>query len=93
MKSADRLYMRAVAELGCMVCAAPAEVHHIRAGQGMAQRAGNHLIIPLCPEHHRIGGHGVAIHAGRKAWEALYGTELEMLDKVIGKVFNNSMRW
>ena len=90
MKAAEKRYLEAVAELGCMVCASPAEVHHIRAGQGMAQRAGNHLVIPLCPEHHRIGGHGVAIHAGQRSWEGLYGSEMEMLDIVIGRVFQNA---
>lgn len=90
MKTAERLYMQAVAELGCIICGSPAAIHHIRAGQGMSQRAGNCLVIPLCPEHHQHGGHGVAIHAGQKTWEGLYGTEMEMLDKTIGMVFKNA---
>ena len=39
------------------------------------------LVIPLCPEHHRTGGKGVAIHAGQKTWEAIFGTEEELIEK------------
>ena len=31
----------------------PAEIHHIRTGQGAGQRADNFKVIPLCPIHHR----------------------------------------
>lgn len=37
----------------------------------------------MCPNHHRLGGSGVAIHAGQKTWESLYGSELELLDQTI----------
>ena len=90
MKSKERLYLRAVAELGCLICKRPPELHHIRAGQGMAQRAGHGLVIPLCAEHHRTGGVGVALHAGQTTWEAIYGTELELLDNTIIEVFKNA---
>ena len=88
MKSKERQYMSAVAALGCLICRQPANVHHIRAGQGASQRASNYLVIPLCPEHHQHGGVGVAIHAGQKTWEALYGTEMELLAQTIGEVFS-----
>ena len=79
-------HMTRVAELGCMVCAMPAECHHILKGAGMGQRASNYDVIPLCPTHHRSGGHGVAIHAGIATWEAMYGTELQALEIVRGLV-------
>ncbi|MDP1019692.1 Ref family recombination enhancement nuclease, partial [Klebsiella pneumoniae] len=63
-----------------------AEVHHIRNGQGIAQRADHKKTLPLCPPHHRTGGHGVAIHAGQKTWEENYGTESELLDQVTAEV-------
>jgi hypothetical protein len=53
-----------VAELGCILCRhlglgkTPAQLHHIREGQGMAQRASDWLVVPLCPEHH-TGPRGV----------------------------------
>lgn len=94
-KKTEKEYMSAVAELGCVVCRnlnygpTPAVIHHIRAGQGMSQRAGNALILPLCPQHHNMGGHGVAIHAGQKEWESLYGSELDLLNQTILEVFEH----
>lgn len=46
-----------VASLGCLVCGAPAEVHHVT---GYADKPGRFarsdwLVVPLCPPHHRIG--------------------------------------
>ncbi len=79
---AERDYMGRVAELGCIICQMPASVHHITTGVGMGQRASNYDTIPLCPTHHQHGGHGVAIHAGIKTWEARYGTELDLLEKI-----------
>lgn len=88
MKKLERNHLQRVAELGCVVCLrlgcgqSPAEIHHIRTGQGMSQRASNFEVIGLCPAHHRTGGYGVAIHAGQKTWERQYGTEDELLADV-----------
>jgi len=85
---AEREHLTRVAELGCVACRnaglgeTPAEIHHIRAGQGRGQRASDYDTIPLCPWHHRQGGHGKAIHAGQQAWEEKFGTELELLAQV-----------
>lgn len=87
-----RKYHDRVAAMGCIVCRnlgqgqTPAAIHHIRAGQGMAQRADDFLVIPLCPLHHQLGGQGVAIHAGQKQWESLYGTEMDLLAQTIREV-------
>jgi hypothetical protein len=80
-------HLTRVAALGCIICERPAEIHHIRTGQGKGQRAGDDQVLPLCPDHHRHGGYGVAIHAGRIAWECVYGTELELLDKVKERLY------
>ena len=83
---AERDHMGAVASLGCVVCrnlgfgATPAEVHHIGNG-ALGKKASNFETIGLCPTHHRNGGHGVAVHAGRKAFEANFGTERELLEQ------------
>lgn len=71
----------AVAALGCVICGGPAEIHHLKhdpaTGQHIARR--NHrLVIPLCPNHHRLGGWGVAYHAGSQHWETLYGKEIHI---------------
>lgn len=85
---AEKQHMSRVAELGCIVCAnlgnqgTPAELHHIRAGMGRGMRASNFDVLPLCPHHHRDGGHGEAFHAGRETWEEKFGTEHELLSQV-----------
>jgi hypothetical protein len=67
---AEKLHLSRVAALGCIVCRnldyaeSPAEI--IRSsGTGLSVRADNFHVIPLCHAHHRTGGYGVAIHAGR----------------------------
>ena len=83
--AAERKHYDRVARLGCIVCrlqgmASRPEIHHLRTGAGAGMRSRN--VIPLCPLHHRTGGYGVAIHAGREKWESEHGTELELLDEV-----------
>ena len=59
MSAKGKRHMARVAALPCAVCGAqPVEVHHIREGQGAAQRAQDTLTIPLCVYHHR-GAEGV----------------------------------
>jgi hypothetical protein len=88
MKKAERQHLQRLAELGCCAgvprgtwCGSPAEIHHIRTGQGL-KRASHFEAIPLCPEHHRIGGYGTAFHAGARAWQEAHGSELEHLEMV-----------
>lgn len=75
-----------IAEMGCIVCHlkfqmySPAEVHHLREDTGLALRSTDRL--PLCPAHHRLGGHGTAFHAGKVAFEANFGTQLELAEEV-----------
>ena len=84
MTKAEKLHLTLVAELGCIICHQPAEIHHLRTGMGMGQRNTNFNVIPLCPLHHRTGGYGTAFHAGRKAFEQNFGTEEELLKRVKG---------
>lgn len=55
----EKKWLSDVAELGCICCrnmgfgASLAEIHHVRTGQGMAQRASHTDVLPLCPPHHR----------------------------------------
>lgn len=84
--AAKSSYIARVVAAGCIVCRnlgygeTPAEEHHIGNGT-MGKRADNYSVIALCPNHHRNGGHGVAVHAGRKAFEARYGAERELLEQ------------
>lgn len=90
VKKAEKEHLNSVAELGCIACkklgheGTPAEIHHIRSGVGKGQRASHYETIPLCPHHHRTGGHGEAIHAGAKTWQERFGTEHELLAEVNG---------
>lgn len=82
MTTSERAHLSCVASLGCVICGRPAEIHHLRSGLGMGQRAPHNRVIGLCAAHHRTGGHGVAFHAGRRTWEARFGTEIELLARV-----------
>lgn len=88
MTNAERTHLSALARIGCIVCRTlgygptPAEIHHPRSLAGLAQKASHFDAIPLCHTHHRTGGYGVALHAGQRTWEANFGTEAELLEKV-----------
>lgn len=58
-----------VANIGCILCRhhgrqyTPACLHHIREGQGLAQRSSDWLVVPLCQECHQgaNGFHGLGV--------------------------------
>jgi len=84
--AAGRAHMGRVAALGCILCRRlsygehAAEVHHIRTGQGAAQRASDWLTVPLCPDCHR-GPHGV--HGDRALLRSARVTEMDLLADTI----------
>lgn len=90
--AAERRHMTEVARLGCIACRVigiftpNVELHHPRAGMGMGQKSSHLNVLPLCHAHHRTGGHGVAIHAGQRTWEANFGTEAELLEQIRGMI-------
>lgn len=78
----DGAYLNRVVSLGCLICGKRPTIHHVHKNEGMSQRASDYRSLPLCSQHHQHGGHGVAIEAGRKAFEANFGTEEELLEQV-----------
>lgn len=79
-----------VAALKCLVCGANAELHHPRAGQGMAQRASDWLCVPLCPEHHR-GSKGW--HGDRATFRMMnkeFQSEMDMIAEVIRRLIGET---
>jgi len=79
--SAERAYMGRVAALPCAICGQHGvQVHHIRQGQGMAQRAQNWLTVPLCVVCHQ-GRHGV--HGDRALLRARKIDEIDLLAMTI----------
>lgn len=87
--AAERRYMDRVASLPCMLGEALGEyhsqvnLHHIREGQGMSQRANNFLVIPLCRECHQ-GANGV--HGNRSLMRIAKVEELDLLAMTIERL-------
>ncbi len=88
MTKDERSHYARIADMGCIVCNlagyghSPCEIHHIRTGAGAGQKSHWSKAIGLCPSHHRLGGYGVAIHAGIDGFERSIGmTEVELLSK------------
>ena len=87
MTKEEKRHLSRVADLGCIICrrigypGTPAEIHHLRAGRGIGNRAGHYDTIPLCPEHHRgrTGVHGLGTKGFVRHWNV---TEAELLDQV-----------
>ena len=82
MTAAERRHLDRVASLGCLICDQPANVHHIREGQGIAQRD-HFLTIPLCYDHHQGA---LSIHGNRRQFIAMFGTELNLLSQTIKRL-------
>lgn len=86
MTKAEKQHYDKLSQIGCIVCLreghgySQPHIHHIRHGVGMAQRSHYLMAIPLCPLHHLNGSYGTALHAGQKAFESTFGTELELLE-------------
>lgn len=71
-----RDYLHAVRLMGCAIChGSPSEAHHCFHGRYSSGKASHFDAIPLCEIHHRTGGHGVAIHAGKETWAANFGED------------------
>jgi hypothetical protein len=84
---AERDHLNRVAELGCIACInlgyqdTPAEIHHIKTGIGIGQRASSFQTIPLCFHHHSAQG-ADGYHGAPTAWQTKHGAELALLAQV-----------
>lgn len=84
MTSAEKQHLDRVASLPCCLCGdTPVQVHHVREGHGMAQRASNWLTVPLCPSCH-TGPKGV--HGDQTMLRIFKMDEMEMLADTIKKL-------
>jgi len=87
----EKKHLALVSSLGCLICQRPAICHHIRnrgdgkGNLGFGNRATAYETIPLCPSHH-VGV--FSIHNCKKEFEAMYGTEHEMLQKTLKEIEN-----
>lgn len=68
-------HLERVASLGCLICGAPANVHHVMHAPGKEKRRDHRFVVPLCREHHQgnTGVHGVG---SERAFQALWGVDL-----------------
>jgi hypothetical protein len=88
MNKDEKNHYAKLAQLGCIVCKnegwgySEPEIHHMRSGQGR-KKAHWSLAYPLCPNHHRNGGYGIAFHAGPRAFQDKFGTEAELLHQTL----------
>ena len=73
--TAQRRRWNKIVEYGCIICSGPAQIHHIRHGQGMGQRD-HDKVIPLCHFHH------TARHLGPEEFIFEYGPEETLLLKI-----------
>ena len=76
-----------MAALGCIICDAPAQVHHMRNGT-MGKREDHMLVIPLCEEHHKGD---FSIHNSPETFQNIYGSELQMVADTIRSVIGGIM--
>ena len=86
----ERAWHDRVAEVPCVLCARlgehtwPVQVHHVREGQGTAQRAPHVLSVALCPSCH-AGPDG--FHGSRTLLRIAKVEELDLLADTIEAVF------
>ena len=89
---AARLHMGRIKGMRCICCElldmpqdSATDVHHIRAGQGGAQRADDWLTVPLCHETHHQGPKG--IHGDRSYLRLLKMAELDLLAATLERLY------
>lgn len=84
---AEREHLNRVASIGCIAClnlgitGSPAEIHHIKTGLGVGQRASHFDTIPLCFHHHSAMGVD-GYHKYPETWQQKHGRELDLLQQV-----------
>lgn len=84
---AERRFMDAIGSLGCLACAKDGNVnpwislHHI---DGRTKPGAHMKVIGLCAPHHQQDDtdpmRRVAVHPNKARFEAMYGTQYELLE-------------
>jgi hypothetical protein len=76
--AAQKKRFERICSFGCCICGGIAQVHHAFTGNG--GRKDHDKVFPLCMRHHDRQ-YTTGLHYSRKQFEALHGTEQELLDK------------
>ncbi len=84
MTKKERAHMDRIKGMNCILCTllgmpqeSSTDVHHLREGQGMAQRSSNWLTVPLCHSGCHQGPNG--IHGDRSLLRIAKVDELDLL--------------
>lgn len=78
--AADKRRWSKLLDMGCILCGSPeVHIHHLT-GAGMGMKSPHQETIPLCADHH-VGPAGIH-QIGRRTWEATYGRQEDLLEKV-----------
>ncbi|MDD5487072.1 MAG: hypothetical protein PHW65_05920 [Dehalococcoidales bacterium] len=84
----EKMLVEAILSHGCVICGQPAQFHHIKNARPNALACG----FGLCVEHHTGEAYpGQSIHSSKLLFEGKHGTELELFQAVLFKVFNRSV--
>ena len=95
IKIGDKLYLRAVRRLPCVICDAVGmqqlsitTVHHWIMGRWGNEKTPDWQAIPLCDGHHQgtFDTTKVAIHREPARWRELYGADHEYIEVTQDKV-------
>lgn len=90
MTKDEKQLVEAILSHGCMVedCTNPPEFHHLYGARPNALAIG----FGLCRDHHRGEAYpGQSLHSSRLIFEGKHGTELELQQKALIKVFKRSV--
>ena len=93
MTKSEKTWLGIVSNEGCVVCyelgyrnLPQSPIHHLRFGVGGGQKNSNYATMGLCRPHHQQAGHGVSFHDGQEAWEKKYGKEMELYERLVGRI-------
>ena len=76
--TAQKKRFERISSMGCVICGGVANIHH--AGTGSGGRKDHDKVFALCLKHHDRQ-FTTGLHYSRKQFEALHGTEAELLTK------------
>ena len=91
MNKAEQIHCNKVAALGCYICGAEPQLHHIRndgtGNVGIGRRSSHFSVIPLCYKHH-LGS--FSIHNKKLLFEKRHGTEKEILQIITERLYGKA---
>lgn len=90
MSKAIKKHWDKVASVGCIACLQDGifndyvSIHHV---DGRTKPGAHMKVLPLCGPHHQTGGEDApAIHPFKARFEAKYGTQEQLLEKLGGLI-------